>query len=332
MVRDYSIFVFSAILKDMKQWQPNRSVSTGATAYHNAVVHTSWHKNNINGLRPLIKTKIKRDDVVVDFGAGTGASAIYFLKNIKKNFKLLLVDNSPSWLTKAYDLLHDDQRVGFFLLEKKDDRFMTLDEVIGKESVDHVVSANTVHLIPDIEETCKGIYSALKDGGTFTFQSGNIIRDGREKGILMIDDSVREIHALALNSIQADSHFKKYTKDLAQRIEEEKKQRSLIFPHPRSLDYYVKCVESAGFKHVSVSSKRIKVAYKDWLDFLRVRRLQAGILPEIGGRDATVAEEHDRDILITKASRMFFKNLRTHNRFANTRSFTAEWIYVYAEK
>ena len=40
---------------------------------------------------------------------------------------------------------------------------------------------------------------------------------------------------------------------------------------------------------------------------MRVRRLQAGILPEVGGKDATPQEERDRDDLITKAANILFK-------------------------
>lgn len=313
-------------------WQPTRPASIGATAYHDAVVNTSWHKENINELIKIIGKKIKIDDVVVDFGAGTGTSAVYLLKHLKAHARLLLVDNSPSWLTYAYEILHLNKNIAFFLLEKKEDRYATLDEVIGKNTAHHVVSANTVHLIPNIKEAFNDIYTALKNRGTFTVQSGNIIRPKREDGILMIDDSVNEVHDIALKIIRADSKFKKYKNDLDRRIEQEKQQRKLIFPDPRPIEYYLKILKSASFTNEKVSHKRIKVKYRDWLDFLRVKRLQAGVLPEIGGKDATPQEIQDRDTLITKAALQLFKKLKTQNPFANDISFTAEWIYVQAEK
>src|SRR5687768_5963203 len=95
-------------------WKPDRPTSKGASAYHDAVVNASWHVDNIQELIHIFSKNIKNGDLVVDFGAGTGASAVYFLKKIKKNFELWLVDNSPSWLGKAYDILHTNRHVSFF--------------------------------------------------------------------------------------------------------------------------------------------------------------------------------------------------------------------------
>lgn len=319
-------------LGQYSSWQPTKPVSIGATTYHNAVINTSWHKKNIYELIRIIREKIKDKDIVVDFGAGTGTSAAYLLKYLKTNLTLLLVDNSPSWLTHAYETLNSNKNVAFFLLEKKEDRYLRLDEAIGENSVDHVVSANTVHLIPNIKEAFTGIYDTLRNHGTFIFQSGNIIRSNRKNGILMIDDSVNEIHEIAIKMIRKDITFNKYKKDLDKKIEQQTPQRKFVFPSARTLEYYSKILKSVGFRNIKVSYKRIKVAYKDWLDFLKVKRLQAGILPEIGSKNATPQEEKDRDTLITKASLEFFKKLKSQNPFANSKSFTTEWIYVQSEK
>ena len=316
----------------MKTWIPKRPPSKGATAYHNAVVNTSWHKENVKELINLIQEKIKPHDRIVDFGAGTGSSAMYLLKYLKPTSKLLLVDNSPSWLTKAYNLLHLNKRVQFFLLEKKGDDYMTLDELIGKTTASHIVSANTIHLIPNIEKVFRDIYSVLKNNGTFTFQSGNIIQPNKENGILTIDDSINAVHDIALEIIRTNRAFRKYKKGLDRRIEEQNHQRKFVFPAPRPVKFYLDALKSVGFKNESITRKRIKVKYKDWLNFLKVRRLQAGILPEVGGKDASEIEEKDRDTIITQASLMLFKRLKVKNPLSNARSFTAEWIYVYAEK
>lgn len=312
-------------------WSPDRPTSKGATAYHDAVVYASWHIDNIQELIDIFSKNIRNQDVVVDFGAGTGASAVYFLKKTTTPYNLWLVDNSPSWLGKAYDVLRKNKHVNFFLLEKTKNGYETLDKTIG-EKVNHVVCANTVHLIPDIDTAFKGIYKALKSGGTFTFQSGNISRKDREKGIMTIDDSVKKVHDIAVNLIKTNDAFKQYRKDLAKRIRLNSDQRKLVFPDPRPTEYYVKHLQSAGFKKPIISYKRIKVSYEDWLRFLRVRRLQAGILPEVGGKDAAIDVEHERDQLITLAARKLFSGLSRQNPFADNTSFTAEWTYVSAKK
>ncbi len=185
-------------------WKPSKPTSSGAQAYHAAVINASWHIDNIYEMIRLIKNTIKTGDVVIDFGAGTGSSAVYLLRNITQKFSLFLVDNSPSWLGFAYSLFHTNPNVICLLLEKNQERYKTLDEIIGKETADHVIAANTVHLIPNISETFAGIYRALKPEGIFTFQSGNIKRKDRKKNLLMIDDSVHRVHDLAIAIIKTD--------------------------------------------------------------------------------------------------------------------------------
>jgi len=316
----------------LKNWHPDKPVSKGATAYHNSVVNASWHIENINELIKIVGKKIKDNSIVVDFGAGTGSSTLYLLKNLKVKFKLWLVDNSASWLSKAYELFSHYQNVNFFILKKTNNSYATLAEAIGRGVVDHVVSANTVHLIPNLEETFKGINRALKQKGSFTFQSGNIIRRDREEGILMIDDTVKIVHDIALKIIRTNKNFAKYRKGLDERVETEENQRKFIFPDPRPIEIYLKMLKVAGFEYIAPHHKLIKVKYEDWLDFIRVKRLQAGILPELGGKEPTPEEEKDRDELITLASNNLFKELETKNPFADNKSFTAEWIYVTARK
>ncbi len=316
----------------LKSWHPDRPVSKGATAYHDAVVNTSWHIENISELIRIAKKKIRDHDIVVDFGAGTGGSAVYFLKNIDANFDLWLVDNSAAWLGKAYEIMQSNTNVKYFLLDKIGERYMTLAEVLGNEIADHVISANTFHLIPNLVDAFRGINAALKPKGTFTFQSGNIIRDGRDEGIMMIDDSVKRVHEIALEIIQNDGKFEKYKKEIGKRIKEEEQQRKIVFPDPRHIDEYLRGLRSAGFEYFEPFYKLIKVKYGDWLDFLLVKRLQAGILPEVGGKEPSAEDENDRAELITTASKQLFKELESSNPFADKQGFTAEWVYVSAVK
>jgi ubiquinone/menaquinone biosynthesis C-methylase UbiE len=314
------------------EWIPDRPPSKGASAYHDAVVNTSWHKQNINELIKIIRPNIHPSYKVVDFGAGTGASAIYILKEIPLDFNLFLVDNSASWLGKAYEVLKHSKNISFILLEKEKNEYKTLNKTFGRNVLNYVISANTVHLIPNIKGVFKGIYEALEDDGYFVFQSGNIKKTENKNGILMIDDSINQVHDIAIDFIKRSDEFEKYKKNIDKRIKEEVKQRKFVFPTPRPISFYLDALRSAGFKNSTVSTKQITVKYSDWLNFLRVRRLQAGILPEIGGRDATGQEEIDRDKIITMASQDLFKKLKKQNPLANSKSFTAQWTYVVAKK
>lgn len=280
----------------------------------------------------MVRRSIHTNDIVVDFGAGTGSSAVHIISNISRKFSLFLVDNSPSWLGHAYSIFHTNPNVACLLLEKTQKGYQTLDVLMGKDTVHHVVSANTVHLIQNAEEMFKGVYRALRPGGTYTFQSGNINRQGREKGILMIDDSIRRVHDIAISIIKRDKQHEHYRKDINECMQRERLQRKIIFPDPKPITYYVKLLKYIGFRNIYTTRKHITVSYKDWLSFLRVKRLQAGILPEIGGKEPTTKEELDRDNIITKASRFLFKELEEHNLLADHIGFTTEWIYFQAQK
>lgn len=315
-----------------KPWQPDRPVSRGATAYHDAVLNAPYYIENLDEMAELIKSKIKDNEVVVDFGAGTGVSALRLLKKLSANFRLLLVDNSAAWLGKAYEVLNSNPNVDFYLLQKNDDRYATLAETIGLQAAHHVICANTIHLIPNVKETLEGINLAMKPKGTFTFQSGNIARPGRKEGVIMVDDTIIRVHDISLSLIRNDKRFSKYADGLERHIKLESSQRKFVFPDPRPEEFYLNALKSAGFRHEKSHYKLINIPYKDWLDFLRVKRLQAGILPEIGGKEPSPEEEKDRDEIITAAAQQLFRELEENNPMADDKSFTVEWVYGIAVK
>lgn len=315
-----------------KSWKPDRPTSRGAIAFHEAVVDASWLHNCVDQLLKYVDPKIKENDIVVDFGAGTGTSSARILKKFKNKINLWLVDNSPAWLGKAYEHLHSKPNVDFFVLEKKDNHYSPLSETVGKESVNQVLSSNTVHLIPDLKDTFKGIFDSLDSNGVFVFNSGNIERKGKPKGALMLDSTVYRVHDIAINLIKKLPQFKEYRKGLDKQIKSFLPQRKFIFPYPRDIKEYVNALKAAGFKQVKIYYSCFKVKYSDYLNFLRVKRLQAGILPEVGGREPTQKEIKDRDELITKASLQLFEELKDNNPLADDKSWQCEWAYVMGIK
>ena len=324
--------VTSITVQKPKSWKPDRPVSRGATAFHDAVISASWNNEVIDKLVALAEPNIHKNDIVVDFGAGTGTSAIRILKKLKTKIRLWLVDNSPAWLGKAYEFLSSYQNVDFFILEKKDNGYSTLSETVGKETVDHVISANTIHLVPNLKEAFKGITEALKPNGTFIFNSGNIFRKGRPKGLLLLDSTVYRVHDIAVEIIRKNSRFLKYRKGLNESIKSQTAQREFIFPYPRPIQDYLKALKQTGFKYMEPYYRIVKVKYADWLKFLRIRRLQAGILPEVGGKEPSPKEEKDRDTLITMAAHKLFKELENLNPLADDKGYQGEWIYISATK
>ena len=319
-------------MQQKKPWKPDRPISRGAAAYHEAVSKAEYYIAILDELVKIISPKMRQKEVVVDYGAGTGVSALRLLEHLEVDVELWLVDNSAAWLGKAYEVLCSNQNVKCFLLEKTPHGYATLADTIGKGVADHVISANTFHLVPDIDETFKGIADALKENCMFAFQSGNITRDSRPKGALMVDDSVKRVHEIALDIVRNDPKFAEYKKDLDERIKANESQRKFVFPDPRPIAVYLEALKKSGFEYQEPSFKLFKVRYSDWLNFLRVRRLQAGILPEIGGYEPSEKEETDRDALITLAANNLFRELQARNPLADKDAFTIEVAYVVAKK
>ncbi len=327
-------------------WKPDKSPSKGAIAYHEAVSNSNYYIAILDEIVKIVAPKIKKGDVVVDFGAGTGVSSMRLLDHLDVEIELWLVDNSPAWLGKAYEVLNNDKkikhRIKFFIMEKTEKldsrdskahvNYATLSDTIGTNIVDHVFSANTLHLVPNLEETFKGIASALKDYGTFTFQSVNINLENIPYGALLIDDTVKRVHDIAIEIVRRDQRFECYRDGLDERINMTETQKKFVFPNPRNADVYLSSLKSAGFIYEKPYYKLFKVKYSDWLNFLRVRRLQAGILPEIGGNEPSSKEESDRDTLITLATKRLFDELRSKNPLADEEGFIIGVVYVTSKK
>jgi len=313
-------------------WKPDRPTSRGATAFHDAVIDCTWNHECLDALISLARPTINENDVVVDFGAGTGTSSVRILENLKMKVRLWIVDNSPAWLGKAYEVLSNRPDVSFFILRKENGDNATLSETVGFKAVHSVLSANTVHLIPNIKETFKGIAEALKPRGTFFFNTTNVTREGRPDGALMLDSTVYRVHDIAIDIIRNDPKYEKYRKDIDEKIVSFTPQRNFIFPQPKHIDVYLKELKEAGFESIKADYKRIKVKYKEYIHFLRVKRLQAGMLPEVGGKNPSPEEEEDRDTLVTMASKKLFEELAESNPLADDEAWQCEWAYVSAIK
>ena len=132
--------------------------------------------------------------------------------------------------------------------------------------------------------------------------------------------------------LRKNSKFIKYSKGLNERIKSQIAQRKFIFPYPRPIQDYLKALKQAGFKCIKPYYKCFKIKYSDWLKFLRVKRLQAGILPEVGGKDPSPEEEKDRDTLISMAAKKLFKELETLNPLADDKTLQGEWVYIFTTK
>ena len=89
------------------------------------------------------------DPLVVDYGSGTGGSAIELLKEVEKRgieINLVLIDPLVSWFSKARDLLKGRPNVHFELsIEKEMENasFRDLRDILGGRKADVIISSST---------------------------------------------------------------------------------------------------------------------------------------------------------------------------------------------
>lgn len=142
----------------------------------------SWHYNNMKPLCDIIKQNLHENITFIDYGTGTGGSAIEIIKILKenniKNYKLYLIDVLESWFVKAHELLKNNPNIIFLLSSKVIDNkrvFYKLSDLIP-EKVNIIICANTIHLLKEKNVTalCTDIKSVLKSNGLFLINSGDI--------------------------------------------------------------------------------------------------------------------------------------------------------------
>ena len=100
-------------------------------AYHRALYHNGeienpavWHKESEEKLVELSLPHIDQGTLVVDYGSGTGGSAIELLKALDCkgiSIELVMMDPLVSWFAKARDLLGDRSDVHFELSIEQND-------------------------------------------------------------------------------------------------------------------------------------------------------------------------------------------------------------------
>ena len=97
-------------------WEPD-SISQNeiadGEAYHRALYingdigrPANWHRESAEMLVQLAIPHIKDGSLVVDYGSGTGGSAIELLKEVENRgmeINLVLIDPLVSWFSKAWD-------------------------------------------------------------------------------------------------------------------------------------------------------------------------------------------------------------------------------------
>jgi ubiquinone/menaquinone biosynthesis C-methylase UbiE len=298
---------------------------------YDTVEQHGWYRN----LDPTVEDLARHLDdgqILVDYSGGTGILLDRLkLRIFDRQVGMLIADSSPKFLRVGLDKFGDDPRVAFRLLRwlKEQRRLTLLEEVLGPElvarGVDALASTNAIHLYLDLPETLASWARVLRPGGRVFVQSGNIRNPSARPSEWILDETVWTIHEVATGLVRNDRRWAAYRPllDDEPRMRAHLAYRDRVFLPVRPLDYYVRCLEEAGFTVESVTARTIDARVEDWFEFLSAYHEAVlgwvGGSEKVDGRAAPSAAVADRLALIRHAM---------DTLFGGRREFRCCWTYM----
>ena len=269
-------------------WRPSglseEEVEDGE-AYHRALYHdgdidnpTDWHKNSVKRLIDLSIPHIVDGSLIVDYGSGTGGSAIELLKVLDQRgigVELVLVDPLVSWFGKARELLGKREGLHFELSISSDSSgrtsFRSLEEILDGRKADLIISSSTMHLIPakTMASLADQIANSLKPGGFFIWDSGDLECEFRPTDSARLHDPYRAVREMLKEDELRESSLSSFTQE---EIEREEKRLDRIFPPPLPIGEVLEALRKAGFSS-EISDMVIDFSNIDAERFIMVPRL-----------------------------------------------------------
>jgi SAM-dependent methyltransferase len=312
----------------------SRGPEDEAARRYDALKLTGWY-SNLDRTIGQIREGLADGDIIVDYSGGTGIlEERLFAAEPSRHFGVVIVDSSPKLLRLGLEKFRPEDRVAFRLLErlKEKDRMQYLDECLGKplvdRGVDTIVTTNAIHLYYGLLDTLRSWSRAIRPGGRVLINSGNIWHPEAKEGEWIIDETVSEIHRVAMDIVSQERRYAKYRHvlDDTERLAAYAALTNKYFLPVRPLEHYLRLLEQAGFGEFEVERKNIEVIVDEWLALLEL--YHEGVLGWVGGAERIEGRApsekgvKDRLDLMRKAlARLFGKG----------GSYTAYWTYISCE-
>jgi ubiquinone/menaquinone biosynthesis C-methylase UbiE len=300
---------------------------------YDTVENHGWYRNLDPTVEDLAR-HLGHGQVLIDYSGGTGILLDRLkLRVFDRQVGMLVADSSPKFLRVALDKFGDDPRVAFRLLHwrKEHGRLEYLEEVLGPalvaRGVDAIASTNAIHLYLDLPQTLASWARVIRPGGRVFVQSGNIRNPGARPAEWILDETVWAIHELATGLVRNDPRYARYRPllDDEPRMRAHVAYRDRVFLPVRPLDYYLGCLERAGFEVEDVQARTIEARVEDWFEFLTAYHEAVlgwvGGSAKVDGRPAGEDAVRDRLALIRHAMEVLF---------GGRPAFQCCWTYVNA--
>ena len=314
-------------------WSPSKiseeEIADG-DAYHRALYHsgdinqpTNWHKESIEPLIEEAMENISEGSLVVDYGTGTGGSAIELLKKLDEigvTIDLVLIDPLVSWFAKAREILGDREGVQFELSISEDEAgqiiFRRLEEMLRGRKADVIISSSTLHLVPAkaMNDLADQFANSLSDDGVLIWDSGDLESDFRPTNSSLLHDPYRAVREILRDNSQRVEILSRLSNEESNKSE---KRLDRIFPLPFPVEIIIDSMRDAGFT-TQISEKVVEFENYDAERFVLVPRLAEIAAPLIKGKQ--------RDDEIKKALKVALSRIADNGRGTDS-SYRSHWIY-----
>ena len=314
-------------------WEPiglsEEEVEDGE-AYHRALYHSgdinrpaNWHKESIEPLIEEAMDNISEGSLIVDYGTGTGGSAIELLKKLDERgveIDLVLIDPLVSWFAKAREILGDREGVQFELSISKDEdgqiKFRRLEEILGGRKADVILSSSTLHLVPAkaMDDLAIQFAGSLSDDGVLIWDSGDLESDFRPRNSALLHDPYRSVREILRNNSQRIEALSRLSNEEANKTE---KRLDRIFPLPFPVEVIIDSMREAGFT-TQISEKIVEFGINDAERFVLVPRLAEIAAPMMNGER--------RENEIKNALKCALRRLADDGKGTDS-SYRSHWIY-----
>ena len=299
-------------------------------AYHRALYHSgdinqpaNWHRESVEPLIEEAIDNISEGSLVVDYGTGTGGSAIELLKKLDESgvtIDLVLIDPLVSWFAKAREILGDREGVQFELSISKDEAgqiiFRRLEEMLGGRKADVIISSSTLHLVPAkaMDDLAGQFANSLSDDGVLIWDSGDLESDFRPINSALLHEPYRAVREKLRNNSQRIEILSRLSNEETDKSE---KRLDRIFPLPFPVEVIIDSMRNAGFT-TKISEKVVEFGNDDAERFVLVPRLAEIAAPLMNGKQ--------RDEEIKKALKFALRSIAENGRGTES-SYRSHWIY-----
>jgi len=314
-------------------WSPGKisekEIADGE-AYHRALYHsgdinqpTKWHQESSYPLIKEAMDNISEGSLVVDYGTGTGGSAIELLKKLDEKgvtIDLVLIDPLVSWFAKAREILGNREGVHFELSIRKNESgqisFRRLEEMLDGRQADVIISSSTLHLVPPkaMDDLAIQFANSLSDEGVLIWDSGDLESDFRPKNSTLLHEPYRAVREILRNNSQRVDILSKLSNEEADKSE---KRLDRIFPLPFSVEVIIDSMKEAGFTS-QISEKVVEFENDDAERFVLVPRLAEIAAPLV------VGEQRDKEI--RESLKVALKRISDDGKGTDS-SYRSHWIY-----